>query len=240
MLRITTAGELATGLAHELNQPLSAIANGVEACARYVRSGTPNPKKLLTLLRAASTEALLAGDIVEHLRGFIQKGTPRLESTELREIASSVSRLLGREIERERITLRLDLGPRPLPIQADRIQIEQVIVNLIQNAIDAVRGVRGHRKEIQLSTRAVNGKAEATVRDTGAGLSAVAADRLFDPFFSTKKQGLGMGLAISRSILEAHGGRIWAERPAGRARGTTVCFALPLRTPKRARKMAAR
>ncbi len=144
VLRVTTAGELASGLAHELNQPLSAIANGVEACARFLRSGKSDPKKLLTLLNAASTEALRAGDIVEHLRGFIQKGTPQFERTDLREIAGSVPHLLGRELERERITLRLDLGPRPLPIHADRIQIEQVLVNLVQNAIDAIREVGDH------------------------------------------------------------------------------------------------
>jgi two-component system sensor kinase FixL len=237
VLRVTTAGELASGLAHELNQPLSAIANGVEACARYLRSGKSDPKKLLKLLNAASTEALRAGDIVEHLRGFIQKGTPQFERTDLREIAGSVPRLLGRELERERITLRIDLGPRPLPIHADRIQIEQVIVNLIQNAIDAVREVSDHRREIQLSTRAVNdGMAEAAVCDAGAGVSAAAAERLFDPFFTTKSHGLGMGLAISRSILEAHGGRIWRKRPVSGERGTTLCFTLPLRAQERTRK----
>jgi C4-dicarboxylate-specific signal transduction histidine kinase len=143
--------------------------------------------------------------------------------------------LLGRDIERERITLHLDLGQRPLPIDADRIQIEQVIVNLIQNAIDAVRDASGRRKEILLSTQTVNGTAEAAVRDTGAGVSAAASERLFEPFFTTKSHGLGMGLAISRSILEAHGGRIWQGRPA-HGRGTVVRFALPLRARKRARK----
>jgi len=236
VLRVTTAGELASGLAHELSQPLSAIANGVEACARYVRSGKPHSKKLLALLNDASGEALRAGDIVEHLRGFIQKGTPRLEATDLREIAASVPRLLGRDIERERITLRLDLGQRPLPIDADRIQIEQVIVNLIQNAIDAVREAGRHRKEILLSTQAVNGTAEVAVRDTGAGLSVAASERLFEPFFTTKPHGLGMGLAISRSILEAHGGRIWQSRPTDGGGGTAMRFALPLRARKRARK----
>lgn len=234
VLRVSTVGELASGLAHELNQPLSAIANGVEACARYVRSGKADSRMLLALLNEASAEALRAGDIVEHLRGFIQKGTPQLGSTDLREIARSVPRLLGRELERAQITFRLDLGPRPLPIRADRIQIEQVIVNLIQNAIDAVREGRGERKEIHLSTRAVKGMAEAAVRDTGVGVSAAAAERLFEPFFTTKSDGLGMGLAISRSILEAHRGRIWEKRPADGGPGTTVRFALPLRAPKRA------
>jgi len=106
---------------------------------------------------------------------------------------------------------------RPLPILADRIQIEQVIVNLIQNAIDAVRGGRGRAKKIHLQVTAAKGRAELAVTDTGSGVSAETAERLFEPFFTTKAQGLGMGLAISRSIIEAHDGRIWVEHtPEGR------------------------
>jgi two-component system CheB/CheR fusion protein len=141
-LRISTVGELATGLAHELNQPLSAIVNGVEACARYVRSGKTASKKLLALLDDASGEALRAGGIVEHLRHFIEKGKPQFERTDLREIARHVPRLLGREIQQGQITLRLDLPSRPLPIYADRIQIEQILVNLMQNATHPLTAVR--------------------------------------------------------------------------------------------------
>jgi two-component system CheB/CheR fusion protein len=235
-LRISTVGELASGLAHELAQPLSAIANGVEACARYVRSGKAKSSTLLALLDDASAEALRAGDIVAHLRGFIEKGKPRFERIDLREIARNVPRLLGHEIEQAQITLRLALGAHPLPVLADRIQIEQVVVNLIQNAIDVVREASGGDREIQLEARPEKGTAEVAVRDTGAGVSAAAAERLFEPFFTTKSQGLGMGLAISRSIIEAHRGRIWVESPGDRGRGTTVRFTLPLQPPKSARR----
>jgi len=239
-LRISTVGELASGLAHELNQPLSAIVNGVGACARYVRSGKIAPKKLLELLGDASSEALRAGSIVDHLRHFIEKGEPQFEQTDLCEIARNVPHLLGREIEQGGITLRLDLQARPLPIYADRTQIEQIIVNLMQNAIDAIREAPGKRREIQLEVWAAKGMAEVAVRDTGTGVSAGAQKRLFEPFFTTKPHGLGMGLAISRSILEAHRGRIWAKRRADGTRGTTVRFTLPvLRTPKAARKKRA-
>ena len=240
-LRISTVGELASGLAHELNQPLSAIVNGVEACARYVRSGKIATKKLLALLDDASGEALRAASIVEHLRHFIEKGKAQFESTDLREIARNVPRLLGREIQQGDITLRLDLHPRPLPIYADRIQIEQIIVNLMQNAVDAIREARGDRREIQLQVWATKGMAEVAVRDTGTGVSAAAAERMFEPFFTTKPHGLGMGLAISRSILEAHRGRVWVKRRADGARGTTIRFTLPLlKPPKAARKKRAR
>src|SRR6185436_9503276 len=134
------------------------------------------------------------------------------------------------------ITLRLDLQARPLPIYADRTQIEQIIVNLMQNAIDAIREAPGKRREIQLQVWVAKGMAEVAVRDTGTGVSVGAKERLFEPFFTTKPHGLGMGLAISRSILEAHRGRIWAKRRADGTRGTTVRFTLPvLRTPKAAR-----
>jgi len=237
--RISAVGELATGLAHELNQPLSAIANGVEACARYVRSGKIASKKLLALLDDASSEALRAGSIVEHLRHFIEKGQPQFERTDLSEIARNVPRLLGGEIEREHITLRLDLPPRPLPIYADRIQIEQIIVNLMQNAIDAIREARSDRREIQLQAWAAKGMAEVAVRDTGTGVSAAATERMFEPFFTTKPHGLGMGLAISRSIIEAHRGRIWVKRRADGSHGTTIRFTLPLRPLRAAQKRRA-
>jgi signal transduction histidine kinase len=144
---------------------------------------------------------------------------------------------LGREIQQAQITLRLDLHPRPLPIYADRIQIEQVLVNFIQNAIDAIREAPGDHSEIQLHVWAAKGMAEVAVRDTGAGVSAAATERMFEPFFTTKPHGLGMGLAISRSILEAHGGRVWVKRRADGARGTTIRFTLPLlQRPRAARK----
>lgn len=238
-LRVSTIGELATGLAHELNQPLSAIANGVEACARYVRAGKAESDTLLALLDDASAEALRAGTIVEHLRGFIEKGKPEFERTDLCEIARNVPRLLGREIQKEHITLRLDLPPGPLPIYADRIQIEQIMVNLMQNAIDAIREAPSDRQEIELQVWAAKGVGQVAVRDTGAGVSDAATERMFEPFFTTKSHGLGMGLAISRSILEAHGGRIWMKRRADGGRGTTVRFSLPLQPVKAARKKRA-
>jgi C4-dicarboxylate-specific signal transduction histidine kinase len=172
---------------------------------------------------------------VKHLRGFIEKGTPQFEPTDLSDIARSVQRLMGREIQQAQITFRSELPSRPIPIHADRIQIEQIVVNLIQNAIDAVLEAPGHRRAIQLSARAVKGMAELAVRDTGAGVPDAVAERMFEPFFTTKPHGLGMGLAISRSLIEAHRGRIWMEQTADGDAGTTVRLTLPLRPPRRAR-----
>src|SRR4029453_2432008 len=165
-----------------------------------------------------------------------EKGMPHFEHTDLREIARNVPRLLGHEIERERITLQLDLGGKPLPIYADRIQIEQVVVNLVQNAIDVIREGGGERRTIQLNSRSADGMAEVAVQDSGPGVSAATAERLFQPFFTTQPKGLGMGLAISRSLIEAHQGRIWAERPGDGSPGTTLCFTLPLKPHEPARR----
>lgn len=229
-LRISTVGVLASGLAHELSQPLSAIANEVEACVQYVASGKIEADTLLGLLEEVSADALRAGEIVDHLRGFIQKGEPQPEQADLSEIAHQVARLLGSELEREGITLRLEVEPGPIPIFADRIQIEQVVVNFVQNAIDAVRA-DGDRREIALKVRTRGGRAELEVRDTGAGVLAAAGEHLWEPFFTTKPHGLGMGLAISRSIIEGHRGRIRLEPPADGTRGTIAGFTLPLSAP---------
>ncbi len=238
-LRISTIGELASGLAHELTQPLSAIANGVEACIRYVRSGKAKPGDLLALLDDASAEALRAGEIVQHLRVFIEKGTPQFESTDLCAIVRSIPRVLRRELQQEEITLHVGVPSRPMPIHADAIQIEQILVNLIQNAIDAIREAPHGAKEIDLRIRGVKGMAEVTVQDSGAGVSKAASERMFEAFFSTKPEGLGMGLAISRSIIEAHSGRIWMELPAGDFPGTVVRFTLPLEAPRSRKRVSA-
>ncbi len=233
--RISTVGELASGLAHELNQPLAAIANEVEACVRYLRAGKADPIKLLSLLGEVSGEALRASQIVSHLRSFIEKGSPTFEVADLNDIARDVARLMRHEIDSAQVSLEIDAARRQLPINADRIQIEQIVVNLIQNAIDSLRSVPGDLRKIRLTTKAADGMAQLSVRDNGPRMTTADAERMFEPFFTTKPEGLGMGLAISRSIIEAHRGRVWAEAPGAGERGTTVCFALPLQRPGRKR-----
>jgi two-component system CheB/CheR fusion protein len=227
-LRISTIGEMASNLAHELNQPLSSIANRVEACAEYVRSGRMDSAGFLELLDEASSDALRAGSIVEHVRSFIQEREPQFEPADLGEIVRGIPRLFERQIQLEGLTLQLDSGREPLPVHADRVQIEQVVVNLVQNAIEAVCEGAAEQRTIQLRTRAMEGQARLSVSDNGPGLPADATERLFDPFFTTKPKGLGMGLAISRSIVEAHQGRIWVDCPTDGSPGATLCITLPL------------
>jgi len=237
-LRVSTVGELATGLAHELNQPLSSISNTVEACTRYVRAGSVDSAKLLELLSDVTAEAQRAAGIVAHLRSFVEKGEPELEAVDLEEIVSYVPRLLLRELDRSRVELRIHLSGERLPVEADKIQIEQVIVNLLQNAMDSIRETEGSQRRIELGVRRVDGTGEVSVRDTGVGVPGAATERLFEPFFTTKPNGLGMGLALSRSILEAHRGRIWMETPSDGGPGAVVRFSIPLKPSKRRRKDA--
>lgn len=234
--RVSTVGELATGLAHELNQPLSSISNSAEACSQYVRAGTIDTAKLLGLLSDIANESMRAAGIVAHLRSFVDKGEAQLDPVDLGKIVGHVPHLLLRELERARIALRIDLPARQLHVDADQIQIEQVIVNLIQNAMDSIEEADGPQRLIELSARSVNGMGEVSVRDTGTGVSEPTAERMFEAFFTTKTKGLGMGLALSRSILEAHWGRIWMEAPSDGGPGTVVRFSIPLKAPKLRRK----
>lgn len=235
-LRVSTVGELASGLAHELNQPLVSIANLAEACSRYVRSGSPDSNKLLELLSDISGQSLRASAIVAHLRSFVSKGVSQFHLVDLVDVVRNVPHLLMRDLELARTELRVNLPSGSLPVRADRIQLEQVLVNLIHNAVDAIQATGGDERVIELSAKSVGGKAEVCVRDTGVGVDDAGAARMFEPFFTTKTLGLGMGLALSRSILEAHRGRIWMEKPADGGPGLVVRFALPLHVPKRRRK----
>jgi len=229
--RVSTVGELATSLAHELNQPLSSIGYLAEACSQYVRAGTVDPEKLLGLLADIDDGAVRAAAIVAHLRSFVDKGVAQLEPVDLGRIVGHIPYLLLRELERARIAIRSDFPAQQLQVDADQIQIEQVLVNLIQNAMDSIEEADGPQRLIELSARTVNGMAEVSVRDTGTGVPAPAAERMFEAFFTTKTKGLGIGLALSRSILEAHRGLLWMEAPADGGRGAVVRFAIPLTGP---------
>ncbi|HYC56057.1 MAG TPA: PAS domain-containing protein [Candidatus Binatia bacterium] len=231
--RVSTVGELAAGLAHELNQPLASISNVVEACTHYVRAGTAEPAKLLALLADAAEQSVRAAGIVAHLRSFVSKGEPQLEPIDLRDVVANIPHLLKRELDRSGVVLRMALPPTPLRVHADAIQIEQVIVNLIQNAMDSIQEAAGAESLIELSATSADGMGQVAVRDTGTGVAEDAAKRMFEAFYTTKSDGLGMGLAISRTILEAHRGRIWIGAPQDGGRGAVVRFAIPLHGSRR-------
>jgi two-component system sensor kinase FixL len=223
--RLTAMGEMASALAHELNQPLSAIANYLRGARRLLDKGEPaDSPRLSEALDKAGDQALRAGDVIHRLRDFIGRGETerRIESlSKLIEEASALA-LVGVKELGVRVTMRFD--PKADRVVADRVQIQQVVINLLRNAIDAMRGAPAPRLEVRLEAGA-SGFALVTVSDTGSGLSQEVLARLFEPFMTTKKDGMGVGLSICRTIVEAHGGAIWANNNDGA--GATFAFTLP-------------
>jgi PAS domain S-box-containing protein len=226
-LRVSTIGEIAAGLAHELNQPLAAITNYAKGCALRLRSGRGDAVELSDAMDQIATHATRAAEIVRHLRGFISKDEALQRKGDVNEIVREVARLVQPEVSRRGIALELTLAPLLHPIEGDLIQIEQVVLNLAMNAVESVSSVSEGERRITIETSSYdNGRVEVAVHDTGTGLPSSSPDRIYEAFFSTKPAGLGLGLSISRSIVEAHGGRLWTA-PNGQ-RGATFRFTLPI------------
>jgi two-component system sensor kinase FixL len=215
--RLTALGEMASALAHELNQPLSATANYVKGSVRLIDQANPDLPKIRNALEAAGEQTLRAGQIIRRLREFVTKGEAdrRIESLPtLLEEAGALAMVGAKE---KGVKLRYHIDPGAREVLADKVPIQQVVLNLIRNAIDAMEATTD--RNLTVGARpAPDNMVEVFVTDTGPGLSAEVAARLFEPFVTTKKTGMGVGLSISRTIVEAHGGRIWTEsNPAGGA-----------------------
>jgi chemotaxis methyl-accepting protein methylase/two-component sensor histidine kinase len=224
LLRLVTMGNLAASLAHDLSQPVAAIANLLEACAIRVRRGATKAE-LLDLLRQASSQSDRAGSLIAHVARLLHSGERRVERCELRDPVMTGIELLRPTLRRHDIELRVALGRLPLHGDVCRIEIEQVVVNLLQNAVDAILANPGGRRRIRVEASPTpDGHTTVIVADSGSGIRADAGDRIFEPFFTTKPDGLGMGLAICRSIVAAHGGRLWTERTT---EATLLYFTLP-------------
>jgi two-component system sensor histidine kinase TtrS len=224
VLRVQTMGEMAAGLAHEINQPLGTIANYAQGCRRRIASGSLTESELMAMLNSIAAEALRAGERIRHLRALVRKQESQREPTDVNRIVHAAVELTEPDARAYGVTVRLELADNLPPVLVDRIQIEQVVLNLLRNAVEAMHDCRGDGLLV-VETRADGTGVEVAVRDTGVGLPAEGGALVFEPFVTDKATGLGMGLAISRSIVELHGGRIWAE-PNG-DRGTTFRFTLP-------------
>jgi len=216
--RVSTMGELAAGLAHEINQPLGAIVNYTRGTQRRLRAGTMELPALLDALEEISVLGMRCGDIIRRLRGFIRKSAATFEWVDLNVLARDVGALTEPDARQRGVSIIYDLAPDLPLVRVDRIQIEQVVLNLMRNAIEAMERLDVGEKIVTVTTcPADDGGVEVAISDTGAGLTDEQLVQSFEPFFTTKATGLGLGLGISRSIVEAHGGRLWAtpHRPRG-------------------------
>jgi PAS domain S-box-containing protein len=210
--RVSSMGEMASAIAHEINQPLTAIANYASACLRLLRSGNAQPGEALEAMQRVAAEAERAGEIVRKMRGFVRGEEGQMALVEPAFLAAEVMRLAAAEARQSGVELRSEVEPGLPAVLADSIQIQQVLLNLVRNAVEAVDGGDGQRREVDLQVRrAADGGVHFTVRDTGPGLAPGALDKVFEPFFTTKPDGIGIGLPLSRSIADAHGGRVWAS-----------------------------
>lgn len=224
--RLSTMGEMATGIAHELNQPLSAIGNFARGCIRRLRSDDITPGELIEPLEEVCEQAERAGEILRHVRDFVRKSELKMEPLDVNQIVRTVVKFTELEARQQGAIVRLDLDPVLPRVRADAIMIEQVIGNLVRNAAEAMAEACSRRREVIIRTRLIGGNAvEVEVGDTGPGIDAAVIDQVFDQFFTTKPEGVGMGLSISRSIVESHGGDVRAE--SGRDGGATFRFTLP-------------
>jgi PAS domain S-box-containing protein len=224
--RVMTVGELTSSIAHEINQPLAAIVMNGNAALRWLALDPPDVARALSSAESIIRDGDRASQVISRIRALLKK-TPSAKSTlDVGELVREVIALTRHELTGNKVILRTDLEPALLHVSCDRIQLQQVMINLTVNAVDAMRGVKGGRRELLIAAvKESGGAVRVTVSDTGGGFDPEDAERLFDAFYTTKSEGMGMGLAISRSIVEAHGGRLWAE-PNERG-GATFHFTLP-------------
>jgi PAS domain S-box-containing protein len=224
--RVATMGQLTASIAHEVKQPIAATLTNAQAALRWLGAEPPDVDEVRQALGRIVRDGNRAGDVIGRIRGLIEKAPPRKEALAINEAVREVLAMLHGEVVKHDISMRTRLAEGLPRIQGDRVQLQQVILNLIVNAIEAVRGVDEGARELLVSTEAAAcGGVLVAVRDTGPGLDPAHRERLFEAFYTTKPGGLGMGLSICRSIIEAHGGHLWAE--ANTLRGAIFQFALP-------------
>src|SRR4029077_12853420 len=227
MARLTTMGELTASIAHEINQPLAAIVTQSEAASRFLDRDEPDLDEVQDALSAIRQDGMRAGEVIRGLRALARKSGPQLAKLDIDDVIREVLALAGGELRRHDVVLQGELAADERPVMVDRVQLQQVLLNLIMNGVEAMKGVTERARELTVSsTLAVPGSVLVAVEDTGTGVDPAVADRMFQPFFTTKSDGLGMGLAICRSIIEAHGGRLWVSPRA--PHGADVRFTIPL------------
>jgi C4-dicarboxylate-specific signal transduction histidine kinase len=225
--RVTMMGELTASLAHEVNQPITAAITNANTCARWLAGDTPNIQEGRDAAIRSAKDGARAADIIGRIRLLFKKGTPVREPVDINEVIREIVILLRSEAARYSISVRTELDTALHGLIGDHVQLQQVIMNLVLNGIDAMKDMDDKRELLIKSERWENEQVLVSVADTGIGLPPQQADQIFDAFFTTKLHGTGMGLSISRSIVESHGGRLWAD--GNSPGGATFHIALPTR-----------
>jgi signal transduction histidine kinase len=214
--RYSMAGELTASITHELNQPLGAILTNTETAELLLKSSSPNLDELREIVTDIRLDDQRANNVLRRLRSLLKKAPSEIKDVDLNEIAGESIQLLSPLSIAREVNLSGFTAPMSLPIRADPVQLQQVIVNLIVNAMDAMSQMPRAERRVTVHTARNDNFAEVSVSDTGPGIPSEKIKEVFEPFFSTKAEGMGMGLSIARTIIEAHDGRIWAENKAGR------------------------
>ena len=226
--RLGILGEMASNIAHELNQPLAAITNYAEGITRVIDAGRIDPAFIRNGARGIAGQAERAGVIIRRIRGFVRRREVKLEALNVNDVVRETLGLFEGQALLRGVPLSVQLAEDLPRIGADQIEIEQVLLNLLQNALDVMEASPHKARGITITTSRRDDRVEVAVRDHGTGLTPEVQAQLFDPFFTTKPQGLGLGLSICRTIVESHGGHLWAHNePDG---GLSMCFALPILT----------
>jgi C4-dicarboxylate-specific signal transduction histidine kinase len=223
--RVTTMGELTASLAHEVNQPIAAAVTNANTCLRWLAGGNPNLEEARAAAMRIVKDGTRAAEIINRIRLLFKKGTPQRELVDINAVIREMIGILRSEAARHNILVGTELATDLPQFMGDRVQLQQVMMNLMTNGIDAMKDADGTRKLAIKSQRAENEQILVTVSDTGVGLPAQEADQIFKAFFTTKPHGTGLGLSISRSIVESHDGRMWAAENS--PRGASFCFTLP-------------
>jgi PAS domain S-box-containing protein len=222
--RVVAMGELAAAIAHEVNQPLAAIITNANFCLRELDGGAQQVAKLREAIAEIASDGARASAVISRIRALLQKGAPKRVELDINQIIEEVTMLLRDELTRNRVSLRTDLDLNLPPFSGDRVQLQQVLINLVMNGIEAMRSLAHRPRALLITSSAKHNEVLVQVQDSGAGFGPQQAEHIFEPFFTTKPEGIGMGLSISRSIVESHGGRLWAESGP---RGTLFQFTLP-------------
>jgi len=224
--RVTTLGELAASIAHDVSQPLTGVVTNGAAGLRWLGQQPLPVDEVRNTLAAMIDDAKRASDVIQRIRALSKKTSLEKTQLDINDVIHDVTRLVQREVLSQGASLRLELAPALPPVLGDRVQLQQVIINLVINGIQAMETVAGRSRDLCIRSRPYEtDRVLVAVEDCGAGIDPEHADRLFNAFFTTKPDGMGMGLSICRSIIEAHGGRVWASGHAGP--GATFQFTLP-------------